>query len=132
MTLPSDTGSVRRARAFVAGVLAGWERGDLCEVASLLTSELVTNAVLHARTPIEVGLRLRPGCLRVEVEDADGRGPTIKRYSSGSATGRGLVLVEALSTRWGSEELVGGKLVWFELGDGATDQPAARTGTDGP
>ena len=117
VTLPPDATSVRRARAFVRDILTAWERDDLAEAAILLTSELVTNAVLHARTQIELVARLRAACLRVEVRDADGRAPALKLYSHQSATGRGLVLVEELADRWGTESMVGGKLVWFELGE---------------
>ena len=118
VTLPPETSSARRARRMVDGALAVWERDDLREVAALLASELVANSVLHARTPIELRLRLRPSGLRVEVRDGDIRLPSQKHYGPDAATGRGLVLVEELSTSWGAEMVPDGKLVWFELVNG--------------
>lgn len=84
-------------------------------MAVLLASELVSNAVLHAGTEVEVVVRVRPDRLGVEVHD-QGRGRAVRRrYSATSGTGRGLVLVDELSRDWGTVATAAGKFVWFEL-----------------
>ena len=81
----------------------------------LLLSELVTNAVLHAGTEIEVEVQLDGDILRVEVRDGDPRLPTVRHYSLLSGTGRGLALVAETARSWDVEPLPTGKRVWFEL-----------------
>ena len=89
---------------------------DVCDTAVLLTSELVTNAVLHSRTPCVVEARRESRCLRITVSDETPEVPRPRRPRSGSERGRALSqLVPALATRWGVEEQGGGKAVWFEL-----------------
>jgi serine phosphatase RsbU (regulator of sigma subunit) len=86
--------------------------------ALLCTSELVSNAVLHAGTDGVVRLRRAGGRLRVEVFDGDlERQPAPRDFNRHSVTGRGLRLVIDLSLDWGTELLPDGKMVWFELGD---------------
>jgi len=93
-------------------------RDDLAESAVLLVSEVVTNAILHAGTPIEVTLRLDGG-LRVEVADGSEHLPVRRRYATTAGTGRGLMMLEELADAWGVQRRPGGKVVWFELGRGA-------------
>lgn len=114
-TFPGDRASASQARRFVDGALEAWKRSEFAERATLLVSELVTNAVLHAGTPLDVVVRLRPDRLRVEVHDGSPRLPERKHYAVSASTGRGLLLVEALAAAWGTEEAGGGKVVWFEL-----------------
>jgi anti-sigma regulatory factor (Ser/Thr protein kinase) len=79
-----------------------------------LVSELVTNVVLHAHTPCE--LRLEPGeRLRVEVIDGSRRLPTRGLFRPEGSSGRGLLLVDALSADSGTVVEANGKRVWFEL-----------------
>ena len=67
--LPATARSVTEARRFVTAALTGWGRGELADTAALLTSEVVTNAVLHARTTVDLVIRqLRDG-ITVEVSD---------------------------------------------------------------
>ena len=87
----------------------------MVDVAVLLVSELVANAVLHAHTSIRVVLRLNGALLRVEVQDGDRRAPTRKHYSALATTGRGLFLVERMARDWGVSSMAAGKSVWFEL-----------------
>jgi anti-sigma regulatory factor (Ser/Thr protein kinase) len=82
---------------------------------ALLTSELVTNAVLHARTSAIVLVEQRDGCVRVSVKDQSAALPVMRDAPHESATGRGLAIVDALSDRWGFDVVAGGKVVWFEL-----------------
>lgn len=116
--LGPDAGSPEAARRLVRRVLAACPP-ELVEAASLVVSELVTNAVLHARTAIGVAIQvLEGGGVRLEVSDDSPALPRQRRYSQDSSTGRGLVLVEALSGRWGVArwEDATGKTVWAELG----------------
>ena len=114
-TFPGTPASAGRARAFVASALAAAGREDASEVVVLLTSELVSNAVLHSGSVIEVVVRVLPHRLAVEVHDQTGGEPVRRHYSATSGTGRGLVLVEALARDWGTVLTGSGKFVWFEL-----------------
>jgi GAF domain-containing protein/anti-sigma regulatory factor (Ser/Thr protein kinase) len=88
---------------------------DVSSCAVLLTSELVTNAVLHAATPICVTLHILPDRIRVDVADGSSSFPAIKDYGRDAATGRGLTLFNTLASDWGVQAVDGGKIVWFEL-----------------
>ena len=83
--------------------------------AALLTSELVTNAVLHAATPLCVTLHILPDRIRVDVADGNPAFPSIKEYGADAATGRGLTLFNTLASNWGVQAVEHGKIVWFEL-----------------
>ncbi len=115
MSLPAEPASAAAARRFVRDVLASWGAHEFEDPAVLLTSELVTNAVLHARSAPLLSLRLVDGRLRVGVSDGTPVAPVRKRYGQDAATGRGLLLVETMASAWGSEPSGAGKLVWFEL-----------------
>lgn len=113
--VPENVAAARRWSAERA-VDAG--QGHLVDIVSLLVSELVTNVVLHARTPFELSFRCRDHRLRVEVRDRSDRSPSRSIQSEPLAvSGRGMTMVSALSDACGSEQLPGGgKVVWFELG----------------
>lgn len=112
--LPPAPSSPGLARRFCRERLADWAADDLSELVSLLVSELVTNVVLHARTPRQ--LVLMPGdVLRVVVVDQDPRIPVRKDDGPVSGSGRGLVLVTELSDRHGVDRTEDGKHVWFEV-----------------
>jgi anti-sigma regulatory factor (Ser/Thr protein kinase) len=113
--LPSAPASASTARRLVQRVAALALGSDLTDVATLLVSELVSNAVLHAQTEITITVRLSPSHLRVEVTDTNPSIPRAKSYSELSTTGRGLRLVDQLSDRWGIDIASPGKSVWFEL-----------------
>ena len=120
LPLEPDPGSAALARRFTAETLGQWGATELAETAVLLVSELVTNAVLHARSASELVVRTVDSGIRVEVRDDSSAAPSPKGYSLEAGTGRGLLLVEALAARWGSDPGAFGKSVWFELdrGDG--------------
>jgi anti-sigma regulatory factor (Ser/Thr protein kinase) len=109
--------SARRARRFVAQTLREWGDDDLVEAAELLVSELVTNAVLHAGSAVEVTVDGRwPGHgVRIEVQDASVAEPRLGGFDLDSVSGRGLAMVDAISARWGVDQVRTGKRVWFEL-----------------
>ncbi|MFD4575962.1 ATP-binding protein [Streptomyces sp. NPDC058417] len=117
-TFPAEPGAVRTARGVVRGQLRGWGLAGLCDVATLLVSELVTNALRHADGPI--GVRLvrpvnLPYVLLVEVSDPVPDPPRERSARPDDESGRGLQLVAASSRRWGSRPWNSGKTVWFEL-----------------
>jgi hypothetical protein len=112
--------SASLARRFTADTLGRWGAAELSETAVLLVSELVTNAVLHARSASELVVRMVDNGIRVEVRDDDPVTPSLRTYSLEAGTGRGLLLVESLAARWGSSPDGFGKSVWFELDHGAT------------
>ena len=96
--------------------LEEWSADQFADEAVLLLSELVTNAVVHAGTEIQVSVRLDGDVLRVEVRDDDPRLPRVKHFSVLSGTGRGLAMVAGTARDWDVEPLPdGGKKVWFEL-----------------
>lgn len=116
LSLDPVPASVGVARSFLAGALEDYADADR-DVALLLTSELVTNAILHARTPVDLGV-LRDGeRLLVCVADRMDDGPElVPRDQSGTRPGgRGLAIVADLADTWGTETYTGGKTVWFVL-----------------
>ncbi|MBI2706076.1 MAG: ATP-binding protein [Actinobacteria bacterium] len=112
-TFPPEPASAAAARSFA--VSASRTSGELADTVSLLTSELASNAVLHARTSFVVRVTSRSSTLRVEVADTNPNLPARKEYGPDAITGRGLRIVEGLADRWGVETEPGGKAVWFEL-----------------
>jgi anti-sigma regulatory factor (Ser/Thr protein kinase) len=109
--------SAASAREFVDDTLGAWGCEGFVDASRLLISELVTNAVLHARTDIEVVIRAVRRGVRVEVHDRSAAAPVVRRYDDEAMTGRGLALVDELARRWGVDREEGGKSVWFELDD---------------
>jgi anti-sigma regulatory factor (Ser/Thr protein kinase) len=83
------------------------------DVVVLLTSELVTNAVVHAGTPIVVLVRDLHGCVQIEVCDAGKQLPVVVDGVLAFDSGRGLRIVAALSEAWDATLTEGGKTVWF-------------------
>ena len=111
-----DPVSVGSARRLVARALEEWRREELVDAAILVVSELVTNAVLHARSPVVLTLLLGDDGVRIEVADASPGGPAPKEYSAEAATGRGLHVIGGLATDWGVRDVPGdGKVVWIDL-----------------
>lgn len=106
--------STTQARHWVSARLSDLPL-EVAECAALLTSELVTNAVLHAATPLSVTLHVLTGRIRVDVADGSPVIPALKEYGPDAATGRGLTLFNTLASGWGVHPVPGGKIVWFEL-----------------
>lgn len=111
--------SARTARRLVADFLH--EYGvDFRATTVLLASELVSNAVEHGgphapTATIELKIDARHDCVRVEVSDAGQGEPLIRNSAVNVASGRGLLIVQELSSRWGCDRLPVGKTVWFEI-----------------
>ena len=129
LTLPPAPDSARQARRFVAEVLTDARADTLRDVATLLTSELVTNGIVHAHTELRVVVDVTERYVRVEVVDGNPNLPARRDYDESAMTGRGMEMVELLSHEFGAEPLEGdGKRVWFRLVRGdtsgaATDEP---------
>jgi anti-sigma regulatory factor (Ser/Thr protein kinase) len=117
--LPDDTSSAAHARAAVREGLSAWGIPELEPVASLVATELVTNAVIHADAgPTQLVLSLQDARLRIEVSDGDSsRLPRRMHREVTAEGGRGLALVDALSAAWGTlrPRRGVGKTVWCEL-----------------
>jgi anti-sigma regulatory factor (Ser/Thr protein kinase) len=132
-SLPADTASVPAARRFVhttlerLGLLAAWD------VAEMLVSEVVTNAVLHAKTEFTIEVARDGDLVRVSVSDLSAAIPRQRAYGTDSTTGRGLRLVATLAVAWGVERAAAGKTVWFEVpaaGDTGTEVEPWDLGAD--
>jgi anti-sigma regulatory factor (Ser/Thr protein kinase) len=116
MRLPCDTLSARSARQALDSMLRahGWDPLDI-ERALLAVTELVANAVLHARSDVLVQCRI-DGRVRLDVTDASPHAPLAPREAAPDALGgRGLGLVATVCGRWGVERGPDGKTVWCEL-----------------
>lgn len=114
--LRPDPRSAWQARRITADILAGRAEGDTLHNALLVVSELVSNAVNHAGTSVSVGISVsEEGVVRVEVGDGRTWPPRPRNPAPDSVGGRGLLLVEALSDRWGVETRDDGKVVWAEV-----------------
>lgn len=117
--LGTGTREVSRARRALAAALASWGwAGEAADVAILLTSELVTNAIRHGTGPVALSASLSQGVLRVEVSDNETRGIRVRDAHEDDEDGRGLQLVDVLADAWGWQPGNDGKHVWFELGQG--------------
>ncbi len=115
---PPSLTSARRAREFVAtGLGAEMDEPALAERLGLCTSELVTNAVVHAQTDVEVRLVIDATNIWLEVTDEAPARPDRAPPSGTSTCGRGLVLVDALANEWGVVDVKGGvgKMVWVRI-----------------
>lgn len=116
--LPADAASAGRARRLLRAALEGNDNEDSIDAAELVISEIVTNALVHAGTAMRLRILLADRGMRVELTDGNSRLPSQRDFGATSPTGRGLLLVEELVTRWGAHPTEGGKVVWFEINDG--------------
>nr|WP_311765351.1 SpoIIE family protein phosphatase [Streptomyces zingiberis] len=129
-TFPPVGRSVAGARAFVRDTLQGWGHSDIVDDAVVLTSELVTNAVVHAGTAADVLCLRTDRGVRVEVADRYPERDVPLQFNAAQAAnpdregGRGLMLCGAIATSWGVEYSATHKQVWFQL-----DLPERPAGT---
>jgi anti-sigma regulatory factor (Ser/Thr protein kinase) len=119
LSLRPVAGSPAHARGFVSDTCEGWRIGRIAKIASLVASELVTNAVVHARTPLAISLRLAGVRLHVAVRDGDPR--PMQRPPAGEGEqpvdhGRGLLILDAMADEWGCHPTADGKVVWAAIG----------------
>jgi anti-sigma regulatory factor (Ser/Thr protein kinase) len=131
------------ARRFVGDTLRTWQvagqsasQDELVDDAVLLTSELVTNAVVHAGTPVQVTCRLADGAVEVVVLDRHPvqlvpdreQGESLAAERTG---GRGLMLPSELASSWGVTYARTAKAVWFRLGIACPDAAGGGAETGG-
>ena len=126
LTIDDASGAVAKARRFVAQHFARHGLMEAADDAQLVAGELVTNAILHARPPAELVLRLSPPRARMEVRDSSPVPPVRPRPSTDGMTGRGLFFVDTLTHAWGVTPLDSGKVVWAEFVLGSDADAAER------
>ena len=107
--------SVRAARDLVAAACSDWGHSDQIPTATSVTSELVTNAVLHASTDLELSISRYGHRLRVAVRDHNSSPPELRPFEPEAPDGRGMLLVAAMCQSWGVVLTGGGKVVWAVL-----------------
>lgn len=116
LDLPPRPASAAEARRFIGRALQPLTSPEHREIGVLLASELVTNALLYAEGRIRVGVAADQDRVRISVRDRSSAPVRPKQVSIEATSGRGLSLVERLSTAWGVEQMADdGKEVWFEL-----------------
>lgn len=124
--LPPEGRSASRARRVVESALRDARLGGFVDEALLLVTEVVTNAVVHAGTDIELTVVTGEADVRVDVVDYSGEAMPVLHSMPGEERegGRGIYLLDALSTEWGTRHFATGKSVWFTLGASPTPVPA--------
>ncbi len=117
-----DLQGVARVRRFLDDLLGQWHLEPLRDDLDLLATEVVTNALIHAHSEVEVRLREYADRLRVEVRDSDPHPPVPSAILTADAadnqaaeSGRGLLIVEFLAAAWGSSPAGRGKTTWFDI-----------------
>jgi len=119
LELPATPAAAGVARLFVRCLCEEWGVEEVADVAELLSSELVTNAVVHAHTAVELcAARDDDGGFRVDVFDRGVAGhlvPRRRKADPAAENGRGLAIVASLASSWGVDEAGNGKSVWFTL-----------------
>ena len=115
LTLRPEATSVRQARVFVSSWARTWGHHQLITSAALLTSELATNAVKHARDVFHVDVVETDHGIQVGVTDSSADLPVVRPTQEVQSEGRGMLLVDAIASSWGVEPRAIGKRVWFEL-----------------
>jgi anti-sigma regulatory factor (Ser/Thr protein kinase) len=113
--LPPRAASATRARELVMSQCAAWGLESIRDDLALVITELVANAVRHAGTDIEICVQPIEGGVRLEVRDKSTRPLRPRAALSSDEGGRGLLLVDALATRYGVQGEPDGKRVWAEL-----------------
>ena len=116
--LAADPVSAARSREFVRQHLAGHGLSYLSADVELVVSELATNAMVHAATSFTVSLHAFEETLLLEVEDGSSKGPSLVAAQVLDTSGRGVAIVDLLSSDWGVDTHAegGGKSVWAEFG----------------
>jgi anti-sigma regulatory factor (Ser/Thr protein kinase) len=122
--VPATGSACGVGRRFVADALRDWGLPEpVVEVSLLVTSELVANAVNHAPPPGYLRLRAGDERVLIEVSDAAVTEPRMVLPGEAVAGGRGLLLIDRLTTRWGWDSRPPGKIVWCEVSlPGALDR----------
>ncbi|GAA2215793.1 hypothetical protein GCM10009850_112610 [Nonomuraea monospora] len=111
--LPAVPETVGAARRLVREALTAWGLSALADDLTVVVSEVVTNAVMHARSPMTLSLHRQGRSVRGEVTDHSPAWPAPLPAGPDEEHGRGLAIVAACTERWGVDPTPGGKTVWF-------------------
>jgi anti-sigma regulatory factor (Ser/Thr protein kinase) len=125
LALSRQRSTTTQARQFVIARLAEHHLDELCDTAALVTTELVTNVLMHTESVPTVRLLVLADRVRIEVEDTCPVLPAAGILDPTATCGRGLVLIQQLTQRWGVTRVPAGKAVWCEL---VAEPPAASEG----
>jgi anti-sigma regulatory factor (Ser/Thr protein kinase) len=123
--LPSSAGEARRLLRDAMPEAASEESTD---AAALALSEIVTNALVHAGTPMRLRVIVASSGIRVELADGSARLPLRRDYSRAAGTGRGLHMVTEIVDQWGAHPDNDGKVVWFEITEHEPSREPAANG----
>lgn len=115
MSYPAVPQSATQARHDVGLILSAWSLEPLRDTAELVMTELVANAVRHAEGRIEVTVLRMDSGVEIAVSDTCVTYPHLREATPADESGRGLLLVEAFASAWGTDRLQGGKRVWAQL-----------------
>ena len=113
--LPARPSASRTARRWVTARLVELRLETLADAVELLTSEVVTNALIHAGTPMVLRLRRAGAGVEIEVQDGSTLPPARRYYAATATTGRGVEIMDSLADSWGWREGRDGKTVWFQV-----------------
>ncbi|MBQ0993519.1 ATP-binding protein [Micromonospora sp. PSH03] len=128
LRLPPDPHSPAAARGLVARQCHAWGLDAVADQAMVIASELVSNAVQHAGTDMDITVSAVAGSLRISVRDREGDTPdstTPALPRQVTEGGRGLPIIAALTTHWGFFAFGDGKTVWAAI-DSPNGSPAGR------
>jgi GAF domain-containing protein len=128
LELSSGHEASAQARREVAASLSGTDLDHLTDDAQLVVSELVSNALLHGAPPIRISIDVGADRVRLAVHDASITPPGRNNTGETAMTGRGLMVVEALTVRRGVDRVGAGKQVWAELSGDAPENAADLLG----
>jgi anti-sigma regulatory factor (Ser/Thr protein kinase) len=117
LSVPLEThpSSATLARSYALDLVAPWASGEFTADTGLLVTELVANAVLHGAAPIHLELFVHRPFVGIEVFDGSSVRPVVRPLGGEMSSGRGLRLVDAIATSWGTRARIDGKVVWCEL-----------------
>ena len=116
VAFPSSVISARRARKLVRGMVTPYLPATKLDTIELLTSEVVTNAVVHAGSSPIVEVTAESGTVRISVQDQNPTWPMPREVAVDSTSGRGMALVDVMADGWGVERVADdGKRIWFEV-----------------
>ncbi|MEV7982138.1 ATP-binding protein [Streptomyces sp. NPDC086519] len=116
-----DLQAVASTRHYLREVLKRWRSEVLLDDLQLMLSEVVTNALTHAHSDVDIRMCRHAGVIRVEVQDSSPQPPvpTVivanEAMNAEAESGRGLLIVDALAASWGSSPAGRGKNTWFEM-----------------
>ncbi len=130
LMLPPEATSAGEARRLLRDALDGVVVEDSMDAAQVAVSEIVTNALVHAGTPMHLRVLLGTPGLRVELGDGSPHLPHRRDYSAVASTGRGLHVVGEVVDSWGAYPSGDGKIVWFEIADGEGEYAGESEASD--